>query len=80
MMSLINLSNAGADNVGSFLYGHVFHNSMTPLVLVSAAFTAVAFVLVPLLRLGAKPQGKPAASVTAPTTLGSAEQSPAAAR
>jgi MFS family permease len=80
MMSLINLSNASADNVGSFLYGHVFHNSMTPLVLVSAAFTAVAFVLVPLLRLGAKPQGKPAASVVAPTTLVSAERSPSAAR
>jgi predicted MFS family arabinose efflux permease len=61
LMSIINLATASADNVGSFLYTHVFHNSLTPLVLVSAAFTAFAFVLVPLLRLGDKRQGSPAA-------------------
>jgi predicted MFS family arabinose efflux permease len=61
LMSIINLATASADNVGSFLYTHVFHNSLTPLVLVSAAFTAFAFVLVPLLRLGDKRQGDPAA-------------------
>jgi len=33
---------------------------LPPLVLISAAFTAFAFVLVPLLRLGAKRQGEPA--------------------
>jgi predicted MFS family arabinose efflux permease len=63
LMSIINLATASADNVGSFLYTHVFHNSLTPLVLVSAAFTAFAFVLVPLLRLGDKRQGDPAAAV-----------------
>jgi MFS family permease len=61
LMSIINLATASADNVGSFLYTHVFHNNLTPLVLVSAAFTAFAFVLVPLLRLGDKRQGEPAA-------------------
>jgi MFS family permease len=60
LMSIINLATSSADNVGSFLYTHVFHNSLTPLVLVSAAFTAFAFVLVPLLRLGDKRQGTPA--------------------
>jgi len=60
LMSIINLATASADNVGSFLYTHVFNKSLTPLVLVSAAFTAFAFVLVPLLRLGDKRQGKPA--------------------
>ena len=62
LMSIINLATALADNVGSFLYTHLFHNSLTPLVLISAAFTAFAFVLVPFLRLGDKRQGEPAAS------------------
>ena len=34
--------------------------TLPPLVLISAAFTAFAFVLVPLLRLGDKRQGEPA--------------------
>jgi predicted MFS family arabinose efflux permease len=60
LMSVINLATTFSDNVGSFLYTHLFNSNLTPLVLVSAAFTAFAFVLVPLLRLGDKPQGKPA--------------------
>ncbi len=58
LMSIINLSTTLADNVGSFLYTHVFHKSLPPLILISAAFTAFAFVLVPLLRLGKKRQGE----------------------
>jgi MFS family permease len=58
MMSLINLANASADIVGSFFFQHLFHNRLTPLILVSAAFTAFAFVLVPLLHLGDKRQGQ----------------------
>ena len=60
LMSIINLATAVADNVGSYLYTHLFHHALPPLVLLSAAFTAFAFVLVPLLRLGDKPQGEPA--------------------
>jgi predicted MFS family arabinose efflux permease len=60
LMSIINLSTTLADNVGSFLYTHTFRSSLTPLILISAAFTAFAFVLVPLLRLGNKKQGAPA--------------------
>jgi MFS family permease len=60
LMSIINFASTLADNVGSFLYTHAFHRSLPPLVLISAAFTAFAFVLVPLLRLGAKRQGEPA--------------------
>ena len=63
MMSVTNLASAAADNVGSFLYERAFHNSLTPLVLVSAAFTAFAFVLVPLLRLGDKRQGQAVGAV-----------------
>jgi MFS family permease len=63
MMSIINLSTSLADNVGSFLYEGLFHNSLTPLILLSAAVTAFAFVLVPLLNLGAKRQGQPVDAV-----------------
>jgi len=59
LMSIINFANTLADNVGSFLYTHSFHYTLPPLVLISAAFTAFAFVLVPLLRLGNKRQGEP---------------------
>jgi MFS family permease len=62
LMSIINLATTLADNVGSFFYTHLFGGNLTPLVIVSAAFTAFAFVLVPLLRLGDKRQGEPAAS------------------
>jgi predicted MFS family arabinose efflux permease len=63
LMSIINLANTLADNAGSFLYSHVFENRLPPLVIMSAAFTAFAFVLVPLLRLGDKRQGDPVAVV-----------------
>jgi MFS family permease len=65
MMSLINLATASADIVGSFLFEHVFQSRLTPLILVSAAFTAFAFVLVPLLHLGDKLQGQPIGAVPA---------------
>jgi MFS family permease len=57
MMSIINLATATADIVGSFLFQHLFHHTLAPLILASAAFTALAFVLLPLLHLGDKPQG-----------------------
>jgi predicted MFS family arabinose efflux permease len=68
LMSIINLANTLADNVGSFLYSHLFHNTLPPLVLISAAFTAFAFVLVPLLRLGDKRPGEPIKPIVEPPT------------
>jgi predicted MFS family arabinose efflux permease len=59
LMSVTNLASAASDNAGSFLYEHAFGNRLAPLVLVSAAFTAFAWLLIPLLRLGDKPQGRP---------------------
>ncbi len=59
LMSVSNLASSLADNVGSFLYTHLFGHSLSPLVLISAACTALAFVLVPLLRLGDKKPGDP---------------------
>jgi len=56
LTSIINLAQAAGENVGSFLYQQVFHNNLTPLIVVSALATAVAFVLVPLLGLDGKPQ------------------------
>jgi predicted MFS family arabinose efflux permease len=60
LMSLLNLSSALSNNLGSFLYEHAFHNQLAPLIIVSAAATAVIFLFVPLLRLGDKPSGAPA--------------------
>jgi predicted MFS family arabinose efflux permease len=65
LMSIINLATALADNLGSYLFTHVFHGKLAPLVVLSAVFTAFAFVLVPLLHLGDKRQGAPAAGVIA---------------
>jgi predicted MFS family arabinose efflux permease len=57
MMSIINLSTSLSGTFGAFLFDHVFHDSLTLLILSSAAFTAFAFVLVPFLHLGNKRQG-----------------------
>jgi predicted MFS family arabinose efflux permease len=60
LMSLLNLSSTLSGNIGSFLYEHAFHNRLAPLIVVSAASTAVILALVPLLRLGSKVAGEPA--------------------
>jgi predicted MFS family arabinose efflux permease len=69
LMSIINLATALADNVGSYLYTHLFHSTLPPLIIISAAFTAFAFVLVPLLRLGDKRQGDPASDSPEPPDM-----------
>jgi predicted MFS family arabinose efflux permease len=58
LMSITNLSAALSDNIGSFLYEHLFHRGLDPLILVSAAFTALAFAFVPMLRLRDKRAGE----------------------
>jgi predicted MFS family arabinose efflux permease len=65
LMSITNLSGALSDNIGSLLYEHAFHRHLDPLILVSAAFTALAFAFVPLLRLHDKRPGEPARGVRA---------------
>lgn len=60
LMSIINLAAPASDTAGAFLYEHVFHGRLAPLVVVSAAFTALAFVIVPLLRLGQRREGEEA--------------------
>ena len=52
LLSLVNLTTPVADTIGSFLYERVFGHFLPPLVVVSAAATALVFALVPLLRLG----------------------------
>jgi MFS family permease len=49
LMSVINLAMPLADTIGALLYQHVFHQTLAPLIVVSAAFTALIFLLVPLL-------------------------------
>jgi MFS family permease len=51
LMSVMNLADVFSNNVGALLYERVFDNRLAPLIIVSAATTAFAFVLVPLLRL-----------------------------
>ena len=58
LMSITNLSAALSDNIGSFLYEHLFDRHLDPLILVSAAFTALAFAFVPMLRLQGKRAGE----------------------
>jgi hypothetical protein len=58
LMSITNFASAAADNVGAFLYQNAFQSRLLPLVIVSAAITALAWLLIPLLRLGDKPQGQ----------------------
>lgn len=64
LMSVTNFAAALSENLGSFLYEHLFHGQLDPLILASAAFTALAFAFVPLLRLGDKPPGEPARAAT----------------
>jgi predicted MFS family arabinose efflux permease len=63
LMSITNFSAALSDNMGSFLYEHLFDRHLDPLILVSAAFTALAFAFVPMLRLRDKRPGEPARDV-----------------
>jgi hypothetical protein len=58
-MSVSNFASTVANNVGALLYTHVFDQNLRPLVVFSAAATAVALFVVPLLRLGDKMQGEP---------------------
>jgi MFS family permease len=51
LMSIMNLADLFSNNIGAFLYEYVFNNQLGPLIVVSAATTAVAALLVPLLRL-----------------------------
>ena len=49
MMSIVNLTGPLSDTSGSALYEHVFHQQLAPLIIVSAAATAVVFFLIPLM-------------------------------
>jgi MFS family permease len=59
LMSVSNLASTVAGNVGSLLYADVFNYRLPPLVVISAAVTAMAFFVVPMLGLGDKMQGEP---------------------
>jgi MFS family permease len=52
LMSVINLANPLADTIGSLLYEHVFHSQLAPLIVLSAAFTALIIFVLPLLDRG----------------------------
>jgi MFS family permease len=58
LMSVTNFSSAVSENLGSFCYEHLFQRQLDPLILLSSAFTALAFLFVPLLRLADKQPGQ----------------------
>jgi len=60
LMSVMNLADIFSNNIGAFLYERVFDGRLGPLIIVSAATTAFAAVLVPLLRLDRAPLATPA--------------------
>ncbi len=61
LMSVINLSTPLSDTIGAFLYQHLFHQALAPLIVVSAAFTGFIIVFVPLLtRFTAETPRRPA--------------------
>ncbi len=49
LMSVFNIAQKGSSVFGAYLYEDMFNNSLSPLIWVSALFTAACFVLVPLL-------------------------------
>jgi hypothetical protein len=49
MMSIVNLTGPLSDTTGSALYQHVFNQQLMPLIIVSAAATALVFFLIPLM-------------------------------
>jgi len=57
LMSVINLATPLSDTIGAFLYEHVFHQTLAPLILVSAAFTGFVLVLMRLFRIEGRPAG-----------------------
>ncbi|HYX05041.1 MAG TPA: MFS transporter [Reyranella sp.] len=57
LMSVMNLAELVSNTVGAFLYERLFDSQLGPLIIVSAASTAFALVLVPLLRLDGKGAG-----------------------
>ncbi|HBK06063.1 MAG TPA: hypothetical protein DDZ81_09380 [Acetobacteraceae bacterium] len=49
MMSIVNLTGPLSDTLGSVLYQHVFNQRLPPLIVLSAAATALVFFLIPLM-------------------------------
>jgi predicted MFS family arabinose efflux permease len=49
MMSILNVASPLSDTLGSALYEYVFNRQLTPLIIVSAAATALVYLLIPLM-------------------------------
>jgi MFS family permease len=56
MMSILNIASPLSDTLGSLLYEHVFDRQLAPLIIVSAAATALVFFLIPLMVVRALPK------------------------
>jgi predicted MFS family arabinose efflux permease len=52
LMSVINLATPLSDTIGAVLYEHVFGGRLAPLILISAGFTALVLLLLPIVERG----------------------------
>ena len=59
LMSVINLATPLSDTSGAFLYEHLFHRALAPLIVVSAVFTALALVLMRVFGIQRAPLASP---------------------
>ncbi len=57
LMAVNDLAGQASTNIGAQLYVHVFHSHLNPLIIVSAAFTLFAIVLMPFLKLDKSHRG-----------------------
>jgi len=60
LMSIYNIAGQASANSGAYMYVHLFHKQLVPLIWVSAATTALAFILIPFLKLGKRMPGEKA--------------------
>jgi MFS family permease len=68
LLSVSNFAQQVSENVGATLYVHVFNHQLSPLIILSAAVTGLAFFFMPLLKLGNKKPGEKA-NLLGTTTL-----------
>ena len=57
LMAVNDLAGQASTNIGALLYVHVFNSHLNPLIIVSAAFTLFAIVLMPFLKLNKSHRG-----------------------
>lgn len=58
LMSVVNLSGQAASNIGAWMYVHMFHSHITPVIIIATVATAATAIMVPWLKLGDTPSNE----------------------